>query len=922
MSRYARRRHHLKISKLILMLLLLAGLESSMGQAAPQHAANPVPLFKVLVLASRAKDHVKMIAAAQPYLEKMADSAHFALEFTDDTSRINDDTLAGYQVFVMLHLAPFDMSQRQQDALQKFVEQGKGWVGIHAAGLTGKEFLAPGSRYWQWFEDFMGGIVYSPHPAYQHGTVIVEDHEHPVTKNLPQTFDVSDEWYEFNKSPRGNVRVLASADESTYKQNKPMGDHPIIWTNERYRRMIYIGVGHDPSVFTNDSYTTLLRNAILWAGSGRGPGGVTGSMRLALASLPIPMKGRIIDYEKAYTLEKAIPKVLVVSRAREALARFFPTSAGRIDSLVEKDGMITAKANFKVMTGAAGSNPGNLGSYVSAGVVRGIADPANYYWLRFDIAITVKDNGYSFRAYNFYENPVEKGITNDYSKIEYRWWDFRQGKPWSAEDQALFAGLHSTTRSLMDSLYAGENRPWDGGAPRFRALALYENGGNHIAFSRRAKLWLDQLAADSNFAIDYIQNTDSIDESFLGRYQLFIQLDYAPYAWKDKAVAAFKQYIEEGRGGWIGFHHATLLGDFDGYHIWPWFSQFMGGIAYKNYIASFVQGEVHIEDGQHPVMQGVPDSFLIKKEEFYIYDKSPRPNVHVLASVDESSYKPNTDIKMGDHPVIWTNEHVKARNVYIFMGHTPILFDEPAYKKIISNAIFWAAARPLAFKALAFYSTTVEADHVDFARDAIGYYRKLAAEKGFVFDTTTNWALSDEAYLQNYQVVLWLNDFPKTATQRSAFEQYMTHGGAWLGFHVAGYNDGYTKWPWFLNFFGGAVFYNNNWPPLPAGMIVDDRNHPVTRDLPSRYTAPINEWYGWRPDPRLNKDVKVLVTLDPANYPLGKKDILRSGDIPVVWTNTRYKMLYMNMGHGDQIFTSDQQNTLFRNAILWLGGNK
>jgi uncharacterized protein len=166
---------------------------------------------------------------------------------------------------------------------------------------------------------------------------------------------------------------------------------------------------------------------------------------------------------------------------------------------------------------------------------------------------------------------------------------------------------------------------------------------------------------------------------------------------------------------------------------------------------------------------------------------------------------------------------------------------------------------------------------------------------------------------------LWLNDFPKTAPQRSAFEHYMTHGGAWMGFHVAGYNDAYTKWPWFVNFFGGAVFYNNNWPPLPAAMIVDDRNNPVTKDLPQRYIAPINEWYGWRPNPRLNKDVKVLVTLDTANYPLGKKDILRTGDIPVVWTNTKYKMLYMNMGHGDHIFTSDLQNTIFRNAILWLG---
>ena len=43
-----------------------------------------------------------------------------------------------------------------------------------------------------------------------------------------------------------------------------------------------------------------------------------------------------------------------------------------------------------------------------------------------------------------------------------------------------------------------------------------------------------------------------------------------------------------------------------------------------------------------------------------------------------------------------------------------------------------------------------------------------------------------------------------------------------------------------------------------------------------------------------------------------------SGDIPVVWTNTNYKMLYMNMGHGDKIFTSPMQNTLMENSVLWL----
>lgn len=232
------------------------------------------------------------------------------------------------------------------------------------------------------------------------------------------------------------------------------------------------------------------------------------------------------------------------------------------------------------------------------------------------------------------------------------------------------------------------------------------------------------------------------------------------------------------------------------------------------------------------------------------------------------------------------------------------------------------SAQPPAFRAVAFFSTNVERDHVDFAKDAIAFYKQLAVERNFVFDTTSNWENTKEAFLKNYQVVVWLNEFPHNGQERVAFENYINRGGAWLGFHVSAYNDKDTKWPWFVNFLGGAVFYNNNWPPLPAKLIVDDTTHAVTRNMPGAYTAPINEWYGWKPNPRLNKDVKVLVTLDTANYPLGKKDLILSGDIPVVWTNTRYKMLYMNMGHGDQIFASGLQNKLFENAILWLGGRK
>jgi type 1 glutamine amidotransferase len=260
----------------------------------------------------------------------------------------------------------------------------------------------------------------------------------------------------------------------------------------------------------------------------------------------------------------------------------------------------------------------------------------------------------------------------------------------------LFAGLSSTTPPAADTLSGpGGNHFMRKGQPCFRVLAIYENGGHHIEYSRRAIRWLNKLAADSNFRIDYITGTKNINEEFLTKYRLIIQLDYAPYAWEPAAVTAFQHYIEQGRGGWIGFHHASLLGEFDGYPMWQWFSEFMGGIRWKDYIARFASATVHVEDSRSPIMQGVPDSFRVQKEEWYTWDKDPRPNVHVLASVDESSYRPDTTIKMGDHPVIWSNEKMKARNIYIFMGHSPVLFEDTVYKRIFRNAIFWAAAKPV-----------------------------------------------------------------------------------------------------------------------------------------------------------------------------------------------------------------------------------
>ena len=112
--------------------------------------------------------------------------------------------------------------------------------------------------------------------------------------------------------------------------------------------------------------------------------------------------------------------------------------------------------------------------------------------------------------------------------------------------------------------------------PAFHVLVLTERGGIHEGFVVAALDWLGNFFKENNIEFTVINNTDSISDAYLSRYQEFIQLNYPPYMWTDLSKAAFIKYMEGGLGGWVGFHHASLLGEFDGYSMWNWYSQFMG----------------------------------------------------------------------------------------------------------------------------------------------------------------------------------------------------------------------------------------------------------------------------------------------------------------------------------------------------------
>ena len=222
------------------------------------------------------------------------------------------------------------------------------------------------------------------------------------------------------------------------------------------------------------------------------------------------------------------------------------------------------------------------------------------------------------------------------------------------------------------------------------------------------------------------------------------------------------------------------------------------------------------------------------------------------------------------------------------------------------------------FKALIYYTQHAEEAHVQFAEQATTFFKKLNYGDGFVLDITTDFSKYPYEKLKEYNVIIMLNTSPNTKAERDAFEQYMENGGGWVGFHAAAYNDKNTHWPWFVKYLGGGVFYCNNWPPQPVLVEVDNEEHPVTKNLPASFVAPASEWYQWTPSPRQNKDVEVLLSLSPKNYPLGIKDVVNFGDFPIVWSNKNYRMIYLNMGHGDEEFIDGTQNLLLVNAFRWV----
>lgn len=254
-----------------------------------------------------------------------------------------------------------------------------------------------------------------------------------------------------------------------------------------------------------------------------------------------------------------------------------------------------------------------------------------------------------------------------------------------------------------------------------------------------------------------------------------------------------------------------------------------------------------------------------------------------------------------------------------------------------------AQSRSPAFKVIAFYTAKNDQAHISFVHEANQWFPEIAAEYNFTYDSTNDWNNLNTRFLSQYNVVIFLDTRPDSLQQREAFQKYMEQGGGWMGFHFSAFaltpSEFPQNWNWYHEkFLGSGQYVSNTWRPVSAILKVEDLNHPATKNLPLTFKSSPNEWYRWEHDLRKNPSIKILLSIDSSSYPLGTgpklNEIWHSGYYPVVWTNTKYKMIYFNMGHNDidyehkfdttnktlsYTFNNPIQDKLVINALLWLG---
>ncbi|PSL01957.1 ThuA domain-containing protein [Cecembia rubra] len=218
--------------------------------------------FRALVFSKTKGFRHQSIPDGVVAIKKLGRDHQFEVFSTEDADIFTDERLKRFDVIILMSTTGTIFNEEQKAAFQRFVQSGKGVVGIHSATDTEYE--------WPWYTKLIGA-QFKNHPHIQSVRLNVVDKKHPSTYHLPEKWLWTDELYAF-KNFNPNVRVLVTADETSYDTGSAegMGEfHPMAWTHEYDGgRIFYTALGHTDWAFLSDNFLQHIYGGIWYAAKG------------------------------------------------------------------------------------------------------------------------------------------------------------------------------------------------------------------------------------------------------------------------------------------------------------------------------------------------------------------------------------------------------------------------------------------------------------------------------------------------------------------------------------------------------------------------------------------------------------------------------------------------------------------------------
>jgi len=250
-------------SKKVMLVLLLQLVYSQWTMAQSKQ-------FKALIVTTTKGWHHESLHSGVLAVQQLGIKNYFDVAILEDPNGFTDKYVEQYQVLIFISTTGDIFDSAQQKVMERFIQSGKGFVGIHSASDT--------EYGWDWYTKLVGRM-FKIHPSIQTAKLIITDNNFPGLQGFANNKLWTDEFYEFGPEKISDLNYILAVDESSYNSKVDWGNnkgngmgkfHPIAWYhNYDGGRSFYTALGHLPSIYSDPAFLNHLYAGIFWAATSK-----------------------------------------------------------------------------------------------------------------------------------------------------------------------------------------------------------------------------------------------------------------------------------------------------------------------------------------------------------------------------------------------------------------------------------------------------------------------------------------------------------------------------------------------------------------------------------------------------------------------------------------------------------------------------